>query len=603
MKKLELLSPSKNLLVGKTAIDNGADAVYLGASLFGARKSAGNSLEDIREMVDYAHRFYARVYVTLNTILYEEELKEAEKLISEIYHAGVDALIIQDPGILRMDLPPISLHASTQMHNYDLERIKFLDKVGFQRIVLARELSIDQIRKIRQEVKAELEVFIHGALCVSLSGQCYLSHHMTGRSANRGECAQACRMKWSLADDRGTVLAGNKYLLSLKDLNQTASIEELIDAGVDSFKIEGRLKEKDYVANVTAHYNNEINSIIKDRPECERLASGEVYNHFVPDPERSFNRGFTSYFIHGRPKGLINPDSPKSMGKRVGKALRSEKEVLWIAAEEEIHNGDGLCYLEKGELRGIRINTADGNRLICNERVNIPSGTLLYRNYDHEFISHLEKNSSVRKIGIYLTAEAVRGKLILSVTDEDGTEVVMRPEQVFEPANRPEQQERIVQQLMKCGDTDFVCKNVSYTGEVLFVPSAALNGFRRELLILLEQEREKHRLIVRMEQPDEKVVYGQVADWKHNVVNSYARDFYRMHGCETIEAGFEKNPSIEEKELMCTRYCLLYELGRCRKERDNKDLVFPLYLYNDKCRFRLQFDCTDCMMRIVAERT
>ena len=315
-----MLSPAKDLAIGMAAIQNGADAVYIGAPAFGARKAAANSIADIAELVRYAHRFYCRAFVALNTILYDHELAEAEKMIRQLYGIGVDALIVQDPGILRLDLPPVCLHASTQMHNYDLDRIKFLDQVGFQRIVLARELSLEQIREIRKEVKAELEVFVHGALCVSLSGQCYLSQHMFGRSANRGECAQPCRMKWSVSDQSGKVILDNKYILSLKDLNSSSFIKDLIDAGIDSFKIEGRLKDENYVANVTHYYS----SLIDKFPEVKRIGSGKSIASFKAAPERSFNRGYSTYFLKGRPSGLVNPDSPKSMGMYIGRVLQTK---------------------------------------------------------------------------------------------------------------------------------------------------------------------------------------------------------------------------------------------------------------------------------------
>ena len=402
MQKVELLSPARDLVVGKAAIDNGADAVYIGAPAFGARKAAANSLEDIGTLVGYAHRFYCRVFVTLNTILYDSELAEAEKMIRQLYAIGVDALIIQDPGILNMDLPPICLHASTQMHNYELERIKFLDQLGFQRIVLARELSLEQIREIRKEVKAELEVFIHGALCVSLSGQCYLSQYMFGRSANRGECAQPCRMKWTVEDNSGKKLIKDKYVLSLKDLNLSSYIDDLIEAGVDSFKIEGRLKDENYVANVTNYYS----SLIGKHPGIVRSGSGHILSAFEADPERSFSRGSSDYFIRGRHRGLVNMDTPKSMGKKIGIVKETKGNTIILDAIGELANGDGLCYLEQGGLKGIKVNEAVGNRIVCNETVKLRPGTELFRNYDHRFNIRLDKVKSVRKIRI---------KIILSV--------------------------------------------------------------------------------------------------------------------------------------------------------------------------------------------
>lgn len=598
MKRVELLSPAKDLGIGITAINNGADAVYIGAPAFGARKAAANSMEDIAELVKYAHRYYCRVFVTLNTILYDHELAEAEKMIHQLYQIGVDALIIQDMGILRMSLPPICLHASTQMHNYDLDRIKFLDRIGIQRIVLARELSLEQLRVIRKEVKAELEVFIHGALCVSLSGQCYLSQYMFGRSANRGECAQPCRMKWSVRDSGGNVLVDDKYILSLKDLNLSSYINDLIEIGIDSFKIEGRLKEENYVANVTNYYS----SLINRRSDIRRVGSGKIISAFTADPERSFNRGASSYFIDKRERGLVNADTPKSVGKYIGHVMQVKGNRIRIAlnGEEQINNGDGLCYLENGVLRGIKINGVENDWLICNEVSSVKNGTELYRNYDHRFVMQLEKAKSVRKIRIDMKVWAEHGILFLECTDEDGIVAEIQSEHSFDQANNLSQKERLTQQLMKCGDSDYACESVTYEGdEVVFVPAAVANALRRTLLDKLSQVREEKRVVWLPGTEDKSVMYPTTGDWHLNVVNKYAAAFYQEHGISDIETGFEKNNGGGERDLMHTRYCVLYETGRCRKENKNEDLSFPLYLYNDKHRFRLEFDCNECFMRVM----
>ena len=598
MRRVELLSPAKDLAIGIAAINNGADAVYIGAPAFGARKSAANSLDDIAQLVKYAHRYYCRVFVTFNTILYDHELADAEKMIRQLYQIGVDALIIQDLGILRMDLPPICLHASTQMHNYSLERIKFIDRLGFRRIVLARELSLEQIREIRREVNAELEVFIHGALCVSLSGQCYLSQHMFGRSANRGECAQPCRMKWSVKDSAGKVLVKDKYILSLKDLNLSAYIKDLIDAGVDSFKIEGRLKDENYVANVTNHYSSLINEI----PDIQRIGSGSIISSFQSEPERSFNRGYSTYFINNRESGLVNPDTPKSIGKRIGHVLQVKGNRLRIASTDAINNGDGLCYLENGELKGIKVNTVNGDWLECNETVKLNPGTELYRNYDHRFVMQLEKAKSIRKIHICMKATARDGHLLISCTDEDGITVAVQSEEVFEKANNPQQQERLSQQLMKCGDTGYTCDSMYYeSSDVLFVPAAAANALRRELLNQLTIAREQARVPLSPGIEDKALVYPADADWHLNIVNRNAVAFYRDHGVQEPETGFEKSTNKQERDLMHTRYCILHELGRCRKDHKNTELQFPLYLYNEKHCFQLEFDCKECFMKVMGK--
>ncbi len=596
---IELLSPAKDIAVGKIAIQNGADAVYIGATDFGARKAAGNSVEDIAELVAYAHRYYCRVFVTLNTILYDHELKEAERLIKRLYAVGVDALIVQDFGILKLDLPPVCLHASTQMHNYEPERIKFLDRLGFQRIVLARELSVEQIRQIRREVKAELEVFIHGALCVSLSGQCYLSQYMFGRSANRGECAQPCRMKWSVKDSAGKIMVRDRYVLSLKDLNASAYIKDLMDAGVDSFKIEGRLKEKDYVANVTRYYDQMLTAYTGRE---NRVGSGVITCNFEPDPEKSFNRGYSAYFLETRKQGLVNMDTPKSLGKYVGEIKRvKDNRLEFKNLQEEIHNGDGLCYLKNGELKGIKVNVAEGNKLVANGRIDAVAGIKVYRNYDRLFHLRMEKDPSVRKIRIRIRAEACKGQLKLYACDEDGTEVCYKTEDKFDLAVNARQKESIIQQLSKCGDSEFVCEQAEYQGELLFIPISVINDCRRMLLGLLTQAREERRPKLSDSVIQRKISYKKVIDWHENVVNEAAVAFYRDCGAEQIEAGFERNENAKGKDVMHTRYCLLYELGRCRKKTVNEDLQFPLFLYSDKHCFQLDFDCRSCFMRVISK--
>ncbi len=595
MKKVELLSPAKNLSTGITAINNGADAVYIGAPAFGARKGAANSLEDIACLTAYAHRFYCRVFVTFNTLLYDNELAEAEKMIRQLYEIGVDALIIQDLGILRMDLPPICLHASTQMHNYDLERIKFLDRMGFQRIVLARELSLEQIRRIRKEVKAELEVFIHGALCVSLSGQCYLSQYMFDRSANRGECAQPCRMRWSVKDRNGKIIIQDKYILSLKDLNLSAYIGDLIEAGVDSFKIEGRLKDENYVANVTHYYS----SLIGRYPEIGRVGSGKVIVSFEGSPERSFNRGYSTYFMVKREKGLVNPNTPKSMGKQIGKVRQVKGNRIQMDTKDIIHNGDGLCYLENGELKGIRVNSAEGTWIICNDMVHIKPGTELFRNYDHHFVMQLEKTKSIRKIPVSMQVKVCDKHLEIYCTDEEGNVGYICSEETFDFADNPKQKERLLQQLMKCGESDYECKDIEYIGEeILFVPVGMANALRRKVLEQLSYCREKNRERLLPGVEDKQLHYNGNTDWHLNVVNRNAALFYAEHGVKQIETGFEKKGISGKCDLMHARYCILHELGRCRKIHPNSDLQFPLYLYNDKRKFELEFDCNKCEMKI-----
>ena len=601
MRRVELLSPAKNVDVAIAAINNGADAVYIGGPAFGARKAVGNSLEDIEKAVLYAHRFYCRVFVTLNTILYDEELPEVERLIHGLYKIGVDAIIVQDLAVLKLDLPPIALHASTQMHNYDLERIKFLDRLGFQRVVLARELSLAQLREIRREVKAELEYFVHGALCVSLSGQCYMSHYLTNRSANRGECAQACRMRWTVEDDAGKVVLKDKYVLSLKDLNLSAHLSELVEAGIDSFKIEGRLKEADYVANVTNYYSSCLDEIVACDEDLVRVGAGYVKAGFEADPERSFNRGYTDYFLVRRQPGLVNMDTPKSTGKKVAVVKQVKGNQMWVDLLEPVHNADGLCYFDGRELQGIKVNSAEGNRLNCNERLSVKTGTVLYRNYDHEFVMRLAKATSTRKIEVKIDVYAEEEHLVLVATDEDGVSVTIRSDETFEPATNPAQAGRVTGQLRKSGDTDYDCSEVEYHGDtVLFIPASVVNGYRRLLLDKLSLERERSRVTWVQEPLNADVKYTGIADWRLNVVNRLSAEFYREHGVERVEPGFEKEERSAGKEVMTTRYCLLFELGMCRKTGKDKVLKFPLYLSNKLGRFRLDFDCKNCFMKVIS---
>jgi putative protease len=602
VRHLELLSPARDEAAARAAILNGADAVYMGATAFGARGAAANDLPSIGRVVDLAHAYRARVYVTLNTILHEEELPAARRLARALHALGVDALVIQDMAMLKLDLPPIPLHASTQMHNHDLARVKYLDRLGFRRIVLARELSLDQIRAIRGEVAAELEYFVHGALCVSLSGQCYLSHHLTGRSANRGECAQPCRMRWDLVDAGGCTLERGRHLLSLKDLNLSDHIPDLIDAGISSFKIEGRLKAPTYVANVTRHYASLLDSVVARRDDLTRASSGEVIPAFDPDPARSFNRGFTTYFLTGRPAGLVNEITPKSTGKRVARVIDARGGAITVDPLEPIHNADGLCYTHDGELHGFLVNRVDGNRVWSNEPASPPPGTWLYRNHDHEFEKTIERKESARVIRVEIDIQATGRRLTLTAIDEDGTRASVQTDEELAPALRPGQPDQICRQVEKCGGTIFRCTRVTYTGEPLFARAALVNHYRRLLLQALVDAREAAR--VRPEQAPWRLDYpfpGPV-DRRLNITNSHAARVYQSAGIlfppPGIEAHAAPPPIPGSYPLMRARYCILHERGLCLKENPVPRPRLPLYLVNPLGRFRLTFDCASCFMEI-----
>lgn len=606
MKQIELLAPAKNLETGMAAINYGADAIYIGAPKFGARSAAGNTLEDIAELIKYAHRYWAKVFITMNTILYDHELQEAEELIHELYKLGADALIVQDMGVLEMNLPPIELHASTQTHNYDLDRIKFLEKVGFKRIILARELSLEEIKEIRKNTNVELEYFIHGALCVSLSGQCYFSHAIGGRSANRGECSQACRMKYDLVDEEGKVIAKDKHLLSLKDLNLSGHMKDLVEAGICSLKIEGRLKDSSYLKNVTSYYRKELDSVFEKKREFTKASSGTIDPKFDPDLDRTFNRGYTSYFFTGRIPEIANFHTPKSLGKEIGKIISIRKDHFIIDTKYEIHNGDGLCFFNQNKLlKGILVNGVKGKQIFPNEMSMLVEGATLYRNNDHEFAKTLKRDNSIRRISVDFYLEFTNDTLTLFATDEDGISASVQLQQEFELArNRDMAISNLQKQLVKSGGSIYSISNIedNFT-DVPFVQAKQLNELRRNVLdrlteIRIEafQKTEKQDLISHPQYPTKNLTY------MGNVVNCKAEEFYHKCGVEKIEKGFELQSNYTGKTIMTTKHCLRHEFGMCKKEvsTDAKPNT-PLYLVDNKNRYKLEFHCQRCEMKIVLE--
>lgn len=601
LRKIELLAPAKNREYGIAAINCGADAVYIGAGRFSARSAAGNATGDIARLADYAHRFNSRVYAAFNTILFDHELDEARKLIYELYSAGVDALIIQDMGILEMDLPPVPLHASTQAENSDPERIKFLDAAGFKRIVLAREMNIDLIREIRQRVSCELEFFIHGALCVSYSGNCYLSAASGGRSANRGECAQPCRKEWTLEDNSGRIISRG-HLLSTKDLNHTLNIPGLIDAGIDSLKIEGRLKDIHYVKNITAHYRRVIDRAIEDRPGIGRSSSGTTFPGFTPDPERTFNRGYTQYFLHGRSAPVSSFRSPKFTGKETASVTAVEGNSFTIDSDEPLHNGDGLTFTDTaGVIRGIKVNRAEGNRIFPLDMNSIYAGALLYRNHDTAFEKELDASRNGRKIfvDIELVAEAESVNLLL--TDEDGYRVsVDAPLSGEHPVSSTSPEEGIMRHLKKLGATIFMPRNILITGaQNVYIKPSILNDMRRRGTAILEQKRAAEYSYTRKEFEKTSHPYPvDELDFTCNVSNILARRFYERHGVKTIQPAFELNPSAINGPLMKTKLCLKYEAGICPVYHTNSAATGALFLTDGKNRYRLDFRCSDCVMLV-----
>jgi collagenase-like PrtC family protease len=598
---LELLSPARDLECGLAAINHGADAVYIGGPKFGARADAGNSLKDIRDLIAYAHRYWARVYIALNTILYDSELEEARSMIHQLYDAGADALIIQDMGLLELDLPPIPLFASTQTHNYDLAKIQFLERVGIQRVILARELSLKQVSEIRTGTSLDLEFFVHGALCVSFSGQCYFSQAAMGRSANRGECSQMCRLPYTLTDSRGNVLANNQHVLSLKDLNLSEYLSNLIDAGVTSFKIEGRLKEASYVKNITAFYRAKLDALIEEREGFQLSSSGKTRFFFTPDPERTFHRGTTDYFIRRRTHDIVSVHTPKSVGKLLGTVQSVGKEFFSIRSSDELHNGDGICFFgDDDALKGININWVEGINIYPNSMEGIKPGVVVYRNYDHEFAKLLKSESARRIIGVDFTFDENPEGFELQVVDEDGNETKSRLAHVKEIAQKPEAAtDTIKTQLSKLGDTIFHANSVTLNPrQAFFLPTRVLNQLRRDCVAALEAERSRNiprhaKTIV----PNDFPYPAKHLDYSANVVNVKAAVFYRRHGVQDIEKGLELQTDASGKILMTTRHCLKYQFDLCRGDKGSAE---ELFLSDGQKSYKLEFDCDQCVMKIVA---
>lgn len=600
---IELLAPAKTADIGIEAVLHGADAVYIGGPCFGARAAAANSVNDIARLVDFAHRYEARVYVTLNTLLYDDELKLAERLIAELYRVGVDALIVQDMGVLRLDIPPIALHASTQTDNRTVEKVRFLYDAGFSRVVLARELSGEQIRTIAEMVPVELEVFVHGALCVSYSGQCYLSRTLSGRSANRGECAQYCRLPYTLLDADRRPLIRDKHLLSLKDMNRTDRLEALLDAGATSLKIEGRLKELSYVKNVTAWYRRRLDEIFERRPEYRAASSGRVELSFEPMPQKSFNRGFTRYFFDGRPdKDMGSPDTPKSLGEPVGRVVQVRGSVLKIQGSGVLHNGDGLCFLnKKGVFEGFRVNRVEDAVVYPFEKLNISSGTLLYRNYDRLFEQALQKKSAQRRIPVDLRLYEIQDGFALKITDNSGRSAVVARDWGKEEARTP-QIENQKAQLSRLGDTCFEARSVDVLcSKEYFLPASLLADLRRETVDrMMLVRRLSYRPSRRREEGSALYPVSEL-DYLGNVSNASARAFYQAHGVKKIAPAYECEP-VEGVALMFTRFCLKRQWGRCPREnvRPQGGSVWkePLFLQYRDTLLRLEFDCRLCQMRL-----
>ena len=598
---LELLAPARTADIGVAAIDCGADAVYIAGPAFGARQAAGNPVADIRRLCDYAHRFGVRIYVTFNTLVYEEEIPQARRLLQELQDAGVDALIVQDAAVTRLAPEGMILHASTQCAIRTPEKARFTESLGYGRLVLERELSLEQIRTIRAAVDAELECFVHGALCVCYSGQCYLSEHLAGRSANRGACVQACRSLYDLEDASGRILARNKALLSLKDFNLIHRLEDLAEAGADSFKIEGRLKSVSYVRNVVRAYSDALDALVRRYPGKYRRASfGSLRGGFKPDLKKTFNRDYTELFLDGKRGEWAAMDAPKSMGEYIGTVDRLRAGVVTVRPDNPgltLHNGDGFAFVGRdGGIVGFRGDVCEGFTIRCKEVSGLKEGMRLYRNIDADFERKLEADRPVRELGVTLQARLSAGALAVTAVTEDGREASLEVPAPFEAARDTDRMlETVRSQLAKrSGSYAFTVAGVEVDGTVPFMSASFLNGIRRDLAATLDAQPVRmlplRRGVVRPDPAPETLTY------QDNIANSVAREIYRERGSAAIEEAFELTHR-EGVEYMRTKYCLRHELGLCHKQRPGTRPE-PLFLLNNGRRLRLDFDCAACEMTV-----
>ena len=614
MKKIELLSPAKDVEVGIAAINHGADAVYIGGPDFGAREKASNTIEDIERLCRYAALFDAKVYVTLNTLLYDNELERARKMAYDCWNAGVDALIVQDMKLLQLDMPPISLHASTQCDNMTLEKVQQLEQLGFEQVVLGRELSLKQIKEIREKTTVPLEFFVHGALCVSHSGQCYLSQYIgnrsANRSANRGACAQPCRLPWDLLDADGKELIKNRHLLCLKDLNNSAHLEELIDAGITSFKIEGRLKDADYVKNVTAFYRQKLDALFSRRPDLQQASHGHCSYSFEVNPEKSFNRGFTDYFINGRQKGIGSPFTPKSMGEYIGEVgwcnpLRMEIKVE-TRHGTSLHNGDGLCFLNQdNELVGLRADVANGNTVSCNRPHGAHRGAKIYRNLDMEWQKQVDASTGNRKIDINLTlaetetgyelsAQLISPQPKLASPNASHLSILNYQFSIDKiTANNPDKAtENIRKKALQWGDTVFNPIHLDLQfAEPRLIPASLIGEMKRQLVEQLTDalinDHQSHRSLRRIQIEDSM----QTPSSSFSILNS---QFSILNSSQQ-----STDPDAIPEHLMTCHHCIRYANGMCSKETGQK--ATPLWIRNGNNVFRLEFDCRNCLMYVLSE--
>ena len=596
MRKLELLAPAKDYDTAVDAIDCGADAVYIGAGKFGARHAATNAIEDIARVAEYAHRYGAKVYATLNTLLFDNELEEAKAQAEKLIEAGVDALIVQDMAYYMMGLN-IPLHASTQTNCTTAEKVHFFEEVGFARAILERSLSKEQIREIRKATTIELEAFVHGAICVSQSGRCFLSRSTSERSGNRGECSQPCRLEYDLCNEKGEVVIKGKHLLSVRDLDLSAHLGEMIDLGISSFKIEGRLKDRTYVRNIVSLYRQLLDKEIAKRDDVERSSVGRSVVEFEPNASRTFTRGASEYLFDGKRRGVASFDTPKAMGERIGKVSRADRRGVVIDRKHDLATGDGVCFISGGSLVGTNIVGVEGERVQLNRYDSVAVGVELFRNYNRLFSQAVERSRVKRTISADLLLQFSEEQITLTATDECDISATATIAQASEEArDKIKGEEALRRQLMRSGDTMFEVRDIKIS-EVRFAPMSAIGALRREVFELLERER------LAQFKKEENLAEKRYAEYpaerltpQDNVTNRLAREFYAECGVKEIAEGLDCRATTSGEEVMVSDYCIRREIGECLLEKPR--LKGDLYLVRGTKRYRLCFDCKKCQMRV-----
>ena len=597
MRYIELLSPAKDFEAARAAVDHGADALYMGGARFGARRAAGNSIEEIARAVEYAHQYGVRVHSTLNTILYDEELADAEQMARELIAAGVDALIVQDMAFRRMNLPA-ELHASTQVSNTTPEGARFLEECGFSRVILERALTLEDIRRIREATNVELECFVHGAICVGYSGRCFLSRSTSNRSGNRGECSQPCRLPYDLTDERGRTIMAGKHLLSVRDMDLSDELEVLIDAGISSFKIEGRLKDVRYIKNVVNFYRRRIDNILERRKDIARPSVGRTVTEFTPDPTKSFTRGASKYMLHGKCAGVASFDTPKAIGEYLGKVKLITRKGFTLDKKCDMSAGDGICIIAASGMNGTNINAVEGEVIIPNRTEGIEVGAKVYRNYDHHFSLLLDRSRTRRTIDATAKIDISQHNITLTITDCEGLSATISREADLEMAGNVEKMaDTARRQIMKSGGTIFTITDVEVSGCEYFAPASLLADMRRECLELLREKRIQTPIAHRITTDDGTARYPfEKVTRYENVTNHLSEEFYRAHGVEEIEPALESRPTAGER-VMISSYCIRRELGQCLKEKPT--LKGDLYIEHGFARYRLEFDCKRCLMTLI----